>query len=176
MNFMTVRYAIKVYLGSMSLTNEQGIEQVPFLHRKSVNDLLESDDLIILTKQLLTQKIKEEFVKKRDCIRWIDDYGFDCANVDITNFLASLSAVESDNKKWQEERSLGEKPVTPYKVYLDKVTLKKGTVLFNLEQLQKVRDIVRISQLEAYAWLGSLEELLESALPVYMQQGIEQKG
>lgn len=93
------------------------------------------------------------FAEKRDAIRWIElsngnEYGFDCANEDITNFFASWKAAEKTGQ-------------TPYKVWLDENT--KGMIIMPLADFDTVFDAVRDSQLEAYAWYNEIAAQIAAA-------------
>ena len=86
------------------------------------------------------------FAQKRDAVRFIlcsdgNTYGFDCANEDITNFLASWKAAEISGG-------------TGYKVWLTEST--KGLVNLSVADFQTVFDAVRSSQLADYAWYEAL--------------------
>ena len=102
---------------------------------------------------------KRVFGEKRDAVRFIqvDDtntYGFDCASEDITNFLAAYTALTNNVAKSATN-------TTMYKVWLNETD--KGVVELNLDQMNKVFDIVRNSQFEAYAWLSKVEAQIEAA-------------
>lgn len=107
-------------------------------------------------KEIKLNKAGELFAQKRDAIRWVkvDDsntYGFDCANENITNFLAAYTFLDT-----QVEKS----NTTMYKVWLDKEN--KGIIELNLEQMNKVFNIVRTSQFEAYAWLEEIQNKINN--------------
>ena len=110
-------------------------------------------------KESKLAEAKRVFGEKRDAIRFIqvDDtntYGFDCASEDITNFLAAYTALTNNVAKSGAN-------TTMYKVWLNETD--KGVVELNLEQMNKVFDIVRNSQFEAYAWLSKVEAQIEAA-------------
>ena len=91
------------------------------------------------------------FAKRRDAVRFIlcsdgNTYGFDCANNDITNFLAAWKAAEISG-------------TTGYKVWLTEST--KGLVILSVADFQTVFDLVRSSQLADYAWYETLRESIE---------------
>lgn len=93
------------------------------------------------------------FAAKRDAIRYIkisdgNTYGFDCANEDITNFFASWKAAEKDGQ-------------APYKVWMNETA--KGMVMLPLTDFDTVFDVVRNSQLEAYAWYNATAAAIEAA-------------
>ena len=93
------------------------------------------------------------FAKKRDAIRQVqlsdgNTYGFDCANEDITNFMASWKAAEVSGS-------------TPYKVW--KADGSKGMITMQLADFKTVFNAVRTSQLEAYAWYGAVDAQIQAA-------------
>lgn len=95
-------------------------------------------------------KIKEAgalFAQKRDAIRQVtlsdgNTYGFDTANDDITNFMASWKAAEISGS-------------TMYKVWLADGT--KGMITMQLADFTTVFNAVRDSQYEAYAWYEAIK-------------------
>lgn len=103
-----------------------------------------------------------EFARRRDAVRFIElggtAYGFDCANEDITNFMAAKDSLRDELDAWD---SSGEEPKTFYKVWLTES--EKGSALLTMEQLKTVQATVRNSQLEAYAWYGEIKARLEAA-------------
>ena len=93
------------------------------------------------------------FAQKRDAIRQIElsdgnTYGFDCANEDITNFMASWKAAEVSGS-------------APYKVW--KADGSKGMITMQLADFKTVFNAVRTSQLEAYAWYGAVDVQIQAA-------------
>ncbi len=106
------------------------------------------------------EQAKVKFGEKRDAIRWVkvDDtntYGFDCANEDITNFLAARTYLAAQVTK---------SSTTQYKVWLTETT--KGIVDLTLEQMDIVFTQVRASQFEAYAWLEDIQKQIEGATTI----------
>lgn len=101
-------------------------------------------------------KIKEAgaaFAQKRDAIRQVqlsdgNTYGFDCANEDITNFMASWKAAEVSGS-------------TPYKVW--GADGSKGMITMQLADFKTVFNAVRESQLAAYAWYGAVDAQIQAA-------------
>lgn len=96
------------------------------------------------------------FAAKRDAIRFIkisdgNTYGFDCANEDITNFMANWKAAELDGQ-------------TEHKVWLDETT--KGMVVMQSADFKTVFNIANKSQKEAYAWYGEIAAAIEAATSV----------
>lgn len=93
------------------------------------------------------------FAKKRDAIRQVrlsdgNTYGFDCANEDITNFMASWKAAEVSGS-------------APYKVW--KADGSKGMITMQLADFKTVFNAVRESQLAAYAWYGAVDAQIQAA-------------
>ena len=95
-------------------------------------------------KQRKLQEVGLEFANRRDAIRWVGEYGFDCTVEDITNFMAAFTPllVEKSGNVY-------------YKVWLEEQ--KKGIVQLSYEQMQAVYDAVRAGQLEAYAWYETIK-------------------
>ena len=91
-----------------------------------------------------------EFARRRDSIRWVDGYGYDCEPGDITNFMAAYTPL-----------LVAKSGSTHYKVWLTKTT--KGVVERNYEQMLAVYNTVRESQLEAYAWYEGIKVQLQAA-------------
>lgn len=105
-------------------------------------------------EELKTAKLREagmKFAKRRDAVRFVElpsgTYGFDCSAEDITNFLAGWRAAETSSS-------------TLYKVWTDGNT--KGLVQLTNTDFQKVFDVVRTSQYEAYAWYEQLKEMIKN--------------
>lgn len=93
------------------------------------------------------------FAAKRDAIRFVklsdgNTYGFDCANEDITNFMANWKAAELDGQ-------------TEHKVWLDENT--KGMVVMQPADFKTVFDIANKSQKEAYVWYGEVAARIAAA-------------
>ena len=93
------------------------------------------------------------FAAKRDAIRFVkisngNTYGFDCANEDITNFMANWKAAELDGQ-------------TEHKVWLDETT--KGMVVMQPADFKTVFDIANKSQKEAYVWYGEVAARIAAA-------------
>lgn len=94
-----------------------------------------------------------EFAKRRDAIRWVDGYGYDCEPGDITNFMAAYTPL-----------LVAKSGSTHYKVWLTETT--KGVVERNYEQMLAVYNTVRESQLEAYAWYEAIKANLQVAASI----------
>ena len=106
-------------------------------------------------KQEKLKQLGSAFAVKRDAIRWVDvsggHYGFDCANDDITNFMASWKAAELAGS-------------TLYKVWTSES--EKGMVTLTVDDFTAVFNVVRQSQYEAYAWYGTKKAEIENAATV----------
>ena len=144
------------------------INVVPFHYREKVLNTIrdylgnkESSKFIAKLKSIIVNKLGEKFAKKRDEIRWIGNYGYDCANEDITNFLASYIKLNNDYNEWKVTNE-GEEPITYYKVYISKEPLTKGVVPLTFEKMDQVYSEVRNSQFAAYAWLETEKTKLDS--------------
>ena len=90
-----------------------------------------------------------EFASRRDCIRWVDGYGFDCAVDDITNFMAAFTPL-----------LVNKAGTVFYKVWFDEQT--KGIAELSYTQMQAVYDIVRNSQMAAYTGYETIKEQILS--------------
>ncbi len=104
-------------------------------------------------KQSKHKKAGAAFAKKRDAIRQVqlsdgNTYGFDCANEDITNFMASWKAAEKSGS-------------TPYKVW--NTDGGKGMITMQLTDFDTVFNAVRTSQLEVYAWYNGVDAQIKAA-------------
>ena len=95
-------------------------------------------------KDIKLNEARVMFAQKRDARRFIqlDEnryYGFDCANEDITNFLA----------RWTPLAMMGGGE-SQYKVWLNET--EKDLVMLSLADYNLVYQVVSVSQLEAYDW------------------------
>ncbi len=90
------------------------------------------------------------FAARRDAIRWVNGYGYDCAPDDITNFMAAYTPL-----------LVAGTGTTQYKVWLTET--EKGIVTLTLADMTKVYETVRTSQLEAYAWYETIKTQLSNA-------------
>lgn len=95
-------------------------------------------------------RAKTTFAARRDAVRWIGGYGFDCAAEDITNFMAAYTPL-----------LVAGKGTAQYKVHL--TDSAKGIVTLTLADLTAVYTAVRTSQLEAYAWYERVRANIENA-------------
>lgn len=82
---------------------------------------------------------RTEFVRRRDAIRWIGDYGYDCAPEDISNFMAAYMPI-----------MVAGTGTTLYVVWISETT--KQQVELTVEQMTAVYNTVRASQFLAYQW------------------------
>lgn len=138
-------------LNKISLTIKSSPTIYDISRIKLVNNEIVELEKEITLEQAKSDKIKlvgSIFADKRDCIRWVEchngnTYGFDCANEDIVNFLASWKSVESNEDE------------TSYKVWLTSDT--KGLVQLNNADFNNVYNTVRQSQFEAYLWYESIK-------------------
>lgn len=108
----------------------------------------------------LLRKIQQVFVEKRDAIRWVNGYGFDCAPEDITNFMAAYTPL-----------LVAGTGATQYKVWLTEDT--KGIVTLTLDDMKEVYQSVRESQLGAYAWYENVKAQIAVAQTAEELQAIE---
>lgn len=90
------------------------------------------------------------FAARRDAVRWVGGYGFDCAPEDITNFMAAYTPL-----------LVAGAGSTQYKVWL--TDSAKGIVTLTLDEMTAVYREVRASQLEAYAWYERTRKAIEAA-------------
>lgn len=91
-----------------------------------------------------------EFARRRDAIRWVDGYGYDCQSEDITNFMAAFTPL-----------LVAGSGSVYYKVWTSEAT--KGVVERSFEQMQAVYNAVRSNQLEAYSWYEGIKARLTAA-------------
>lgn len=91
-----------------------------------------------------------EFAKRRDGIRWIDGYGYDCEPVDIINFMAAFTPL-----------LVAKSGAVLYKVWTSET--EKAVVERSYEQLLEVYNTVRTEQMEAYAWYETIKANLQAA-------------
>ena len=102
-------------------------------------------------KSIKHNEARKAFAQKRDAVRFIqlDDkrkYGFDCANEDVTNFMASYIPL-----------LIMQGGTTEYKVYLNEDNLKeKKLVELSFEDMHKTYLEVSTSQKSDYKWYESI--------------------
>lgn len=92
----------------------------------------------------------KEFARRRDAIRWVDGYGYDCQSEDITNFMAAFTQL-----------LVAKAGTVLYKVWLTETT--KGVIERNYEQMLTVYNAVRSNQLDAYSWYEGIKAQLNAA-------------
>ena len=111
---------------------------------------------IIITETLDEAKARytnaagKEFARRRDAIRWVDGYGYDCQSEDVTNFMAAFTPL-----------LVAGSGSVYYKVWLTETN--KGVVERNYEQMQTVYNAVRSSQLDAYSWYEGIKAQIHAA-------------
>ncbi|MBR0325207.1 MAG: hypothetical protein IIX11_03650 [Selenomonadales bacterium] len=93
---------------------------------------------------------RETFAIRRDAVRWVDGYGYDCATEDITNFMAAYTPL-----------LVAGTGSVRYKVHLPNGD--KTIVTLTADTMTHVYNTVRASQFEAYAWYEDLRARLEDA-------------
>lgn len=91
-----------------------------------------------------------EFAKRRDAIRWVDGYGYDCEAGDIINFMAAFTPL-----------LVAKAGTVLYKVWTSET--EKAVVERSYEQLLEVYNTVRTEQMEAYAWYETIKANLQAA-------------
>lgn len=90
------------------------------------------------------------FAKKRDAIRWVNGYGYDCAPDDITNFMAAYTPL-----------LVAGTGTTQYKVWLTET--EKAIVTLTADDMTRVYNTVRTSQFEDYAWYETVRTQINDA-------------
>lgn len=105
-------------------------------------------------KEILKAQAGLVFAKKRDAIRWVEidgiQYGFDCAAVDITNFMAAYTPL-----------LIAGTGTTYYKVWLS--ASQKGLAELTLDGMTAVYNATREGQLAAYAWYEAKKAEIDKA-------------
>lgn len=100
-------------------------------------------------KARYTKSAGGEFARRRDAIRWVDGYGYDCQSEDITNFMAAFTPL-----------LVAGSGSVYYKVWTGETT--KGVIERNYEQMLAAYTAVRTSQLEAYSWYEGIKAQINS--------------
>ena len=167
MDNKTFELATRVINNEFSIEKEAGKQQVPYYFRNIVKDIVDHYDendseYFKKAQDIAIFKTGAMFAKKRDEIRWVGNYGFDCANEDITNFLASYIKLKDDYTQWVANGSQGNEPATYYKVYIDQETMAKTVVPLTLSAFNQVYEVVRTSQFGAYAWLETMRAAINN--------------
>lgn len=94
-------------------------------------------------RESLLEKARQEFVEKRDAIRYVDmytsthTYGFDCMTEDIVNFLSAWNGAK-----------LAKSSTSIYKVWINEE--EKALVELMTSDFEKVFKEVRESQIQCY--------------------------
>lgn len=101
-------------------------------------------------KTRYTKAAGAEFARRRDAIRWVDGYGYDCQSEDITNFMATFTPL-----------LVAKSGTVFYKVWTSET--EKAVVERSYEQLLEVYNTVRTEQMEAYAWYETIKANLQAA-------------
>ena len=93
---------------------------------------------------------REAFAARRDRVRYVDGYGYDCASDDITNFMAAYTPL-----------LVAGEGLTQYKVHLP--SGDKTIVTLTADTMTRVYTAVRTSQLADYAWYEDLRTQINDA-------------
>lgn len=101
-------------------------------------------------KQKALDLAREAFAARRDAVRWVDGYGYDCAVEDITNFMAAYTPL-----------LVAGTGSVQYKVHLPDGS--KSIVTLSADTMTRVYNTVRTSQFEDYAWYEDLRTHLDDA-------------
>lgn len=108
-------------------------------------------------KQAKLNEAGAMFARERDKVRFIQldenrKYGFDCANEDVTNFMASYVPL-----------LIMQGGTTEYKVYLNENNIKeKELVYLSFEDMHKAYLEVSADQKEAYKWYGAIKARIDA--------------
>lgn len=158
MSFNIFKYTTLIINKEMTLNPDENKKTVPILYKEKVAKLLQNyqidnSEYFLEAKRIVLPKLGELFAQRRDRIRWINGYGYDCANEDITNFLAAYIKLKADHAAWEKTDKTTDKPTTQHKVYLDQKTMSKGIINIDYETMDNVYSEVRNSQFDDYAWL-----------------------
>lgn len=107
-------------------------------------------------KQAKLNEAGAMFAQERDKVRFIQldenrKYGFDCANEDVTNFMASYVPL-----------LIMQGGTTQYKVYLNEADLsEKKLVELSFEDMHKTYLEVSADQKNAYEWYGAIKARID---------------
>ena len=104
----------------------------------------------VLIKEEALTRAKETFAARRDSVRWIDGYGYDCAAEDITNFMAAYTPL-----------LVAGTGTAQYKVHTSES--EKGIVTLTADDMTRVYNAVRTSQLADYAWYETVRTQINAA-------------
>ena len=152
---------------TLVLNNKETVDNISLYYKDYVRDALENytdptSDYFKEVKHRLYTKLGEQFAERRDAIRWHNGYGYDCANEDITIFLAAYIKLSQEYNNWKAGGELGTEPFTVYKVYTDPNSDEKGLIQLTFSQMDEIYTMVRNSQLEAYLWLNTARNSLDN--------------
>ena len=101
------------------------------------------------------------FAQERDKVRFIQldenrKYGFDCANEDVTNFMASYVPL-----------LIMQGGTTEYKVYLNENNIKeKELVYLSFADMHKAYLEVSADQKKAYKWYGAIKARIDACTTI----------
>lgn len=101
-------------------------------------------------KESALAQAKTTFAARRDAVRWVDGYGYDCTAEDITNFMAAYTPLLVQGEGTAQ-----------YKVHLSET--EKGIVTLTLDDMTRVYTAVRTSQLGDYAWYETVRAQISDA-------------
>ena len=151
---------------TLAILGKENPDEISLYWKQSVVDALDnysnpSSDYFKEVKHRIHDKLGEQFAHRRDAIRWHNNYGYDCANEDITIFLAAYIKLSQEYNTWKANGEVGNEPFTVYKVYSDPNSEEKMLIQLTFSQMEEVYTLVRNSQLEAYLWLNSARAELE---------------
>lgn len=151
---------------TLVIQDKESIDNISLYYRDYVRDALEnytdpSSDYFKEVKHRIYNKLGEQFAERRDAIRWHNNYGYDCANEDITIFLAAYIKLSQEYNTWKANGEVGNEPFTVYKVYSNPDSNEKTLIQLTFSQMDEVYTLVRNSQLEAYLWLNTARGALE---------------
>lgn len=102
------------------------------------------------TKEEALTAAKETFAARRDRVRYVDGYGYDCASDDITNFMAAYTPL-----------LVAGTGSVQYKVHLP--SGDKTIVTLTADTMTRVYTAVRTSQLADYAWYETVRTQINDA-------------
>ena len=102
------------------------------------------------TKEEALTAAKETFAARRDRVRYVDGYGYDCASDDITNFMAAYTPL-----------LVAGEGLPQYKVHLP--SGDKTIVTLTADTMTRVYTAVRTSQLADYAWYETVRTQINDA-------------
>ena len=165
---------------TLVLLEKETIDNISLFWKDYVRDALEdytdpNSDYFKELKSRLYTRLGKMFANKRDAIRWYNNYGYDCANEDITIFLAAYIKLSKEYNDWKANGETGDEPFTVYKVYISPDSNEKTLIQLTFTQLDEVYTMVRNSQLEAYLWLNTERSRLDGIanwdeLMMFMQE------